>query len=111
MSISFDPSQDGVAAVFDPNKNGLTNALTNLFDPNKNAFVTKFSIDSNIDSFIKSTNNNNTFKNLNTNNWNGFVTQITNDLSPQNVKITITKSINPKIKLKKLLMIQLYTKY
>ena len=38
----------------------------------------------------------NTFKNLNTNNLNGLVTQITNDLSHQNINNTISTSIYPK---------------
>ena len=95
LSNSFDPSQNGLSNAIDPNKNGLSNALTNSFDPNKNGVVTKLSTDSNIGNIIQLVNNNNTFKNLNTNNLNGLVSQITNDLSPQNINNTITTNINP----------------
>ena len=88
---ALDPNKNGFIDTLDPTKNGLVNTL----DPTKNGLANTILNDPNIKSISNNATVKQVFKNINPNNINGIISQLTNELSPQHITHTIN-NINPK---------------
>jgi len=79
---ALDPNKNGFIDTLDPTKNGLVNTL----DPAKNGLANTILNDPNIKSISNNATVKQVFKNINPNNINGIIAQLTNELSPQHIR-------------------------